>query len=135
MCSDGLLTSSTRKGQQMISDKERHERAKNFRDMVSAREYGIPGKVGSFVDIDDLLSELLDRRVYDSEVAIDACEAIGIADLIDRPTCHLELTDVETHGNAKVRIYECSECGRPCEEIYGKYERCPHCGAVVVDED
>lgn len=43
----------------------------------------------SFVDIDDLLSELLDRRVYDSEVAIDACEALGIADLIDRPTCHL----------------------------------------------
>lgn len=44
-------------------------------------------------------------------------------------------TDVETHGNAKVRIYECSECGRTCEEIYGKYERCPHCGAVVLNED
>ena len=60
------------------------------------------------------------------------CEALS--DLIDRPTCRLELTDVETHGNAKVRIYECSECGRPCEEIYGKYERCPHCGAVVTDD-
>lgn len=58
-----------------------------------------------------------------------------LADLIDRPTCRLELTDVETHGNAKVRIYECSECGRTCEEIYGKYERCPHCGAVVIGED
>lgn len=57
-----------------------------------------------------------------------------LADLIDRPTCRLELTDVETHGNAKVRIYECSECGRTCEEIYGKYERCPHCGAVVTDD-
>ena len=119
----------------IFTNDERHERAKNFRDMVSAREYGILGKVGSFVDIDDLLSELLDRRVYDSEVAIDACEALGIADLIDRPTCRLDLTDVETYGNAKVRIYECCECGRTCEEIYGKYERCPHCGAVVVDED
>lgn len=58
-----------------------------------------------------------------------------LADLIDRPTCRLDLTDVETYGNAKVRIYECSECGRTCEEIYGKYERCPHCGAVVLDED
>lgn len=58
-----------------------------------------------------------------------------LADLIDRPTCLLELTDVETHGNAKVRIYECSECGRTCEEIYGKYERCPHCGAVTVDAE
>lgn len=57
-----------------------------------------------------------------------------IADLIDRPTCHLDLTDVETYGNLKVRIYECSECGRTCEEIYGKYERCPHCGAEVIDD-
>lgn len=67
----------------MITDKERHERAKNFRDMISARNYGIPGTVGSFVDIDDLLSELLGRRVSDSETAIDACEALFIADLID----------------------------------------------------
>lgn len=50
----------------MITDKERHERAKNFRDMISARNYGIPGTVGSFVDIDDLLSELLGRRLTDS---------------------------------------------------------------------
>lgn len=57
-----------------------------------------------------------------------------LADLIDRPTCHLDLTDVETYGNLKVRIYECSECGRTCEEIYGKYERCPHCGAEVIDD-
>lgn len=62
-------------------------------------------------------------------------DLLHLADLIDRPTCHLVLTDVETHGNAKVRIYECSECGRTCEEIYGKYERCPHCGAVVVDDN
>lgn len=54
-----------------------------------------------------------------------------LADLID-PTCHLDLTDVETYGNAKVRTYECSECGRSCEEIYGEYEHCPHCGARVV---
>lgn len=59
----------------------------------------------------------------------------GLADLIDRPTCCLDLTDVETYGNVKVRTYECSECGRSCEEIYGKYERCPHCGAKVVVED
>lgn len=57
-----------------------------------------------------------------------------LADLID-PTCHLDLTDVETYGNVKVRIYECSRCGRSCEEIYGKYERCPHCGAREVNDD
>ena len=59
----------------------------------------------------------------------------ALADFIDRPTCCLDLTDVETYGNVKVRIYECSKCGRTCEEIYGKYERCPYCGAEVIDED
>lgn len=51
-----------------------------------------------------------------------------------RKTCRLDLTDVETYGNIKVITYECSECGRSCEEVYGKYERCPHCGRVVVDD-
>lgn len=59
---------------------------------------------------------------------------LHLADLIDRPTCRLELTAVEIYGNIKVKIYECSECGGSCEEIYGKYAHCPHCGAEVEDE-
>lgn len=117
-----------------ISDKERHERAKNFRDMVSAREYGIPGKVGSFVDIDDLLSELLDRRVYDSEVAIDACEALDLADLIDRPTC----TIVESYMGDNLEFveetpYHVLSCGHIA---YGDDDPmfCPVCGAAVTDD-
>lgn len=74
---------STTEGGRMITDKERHERSENFRDMISARNYGIPGTVGSLVDIDDLLSELLGRRAYGSETAIDACEALFIADPIE----------------------------------------------------
>ena len=45
-----------------------------------------------------------------------------------------DLYAVETYGNIKVKIYECSECGGSCEEIYGKYAHCPHCGAEVEDE-
>lgn len=118
----------------MITDKERHERAKRFRDMISAREYGIPGKVGSFVDIDDLLSELLDRRVYDSEVAIDACEATGIADLIDRPTCEMAECSID-HGSRSCGM-RCSRCGTEFEHekpAYG-WRYCPKCGAMVVGE-
>lgn len=128
----------------MITDKERNERAKNFRDMISARNYGIPWTLGSFVDIDDVLSELLDRRVYDSETAIDACEALGIADLIDRPTCH----DLVEHkqdpfipGKRMVDGYfHCSDCGwdgQIWEHIgFGDmlaYEavHCPKCGAII----
>lgn len=121
----------------MITDNERHERAKNFRDMVSARNYGTPGKVGSFVDIDDVLSELLDRRVYDSEVAIDACEALGIADLIDRPACRI-VYSAQLHSAFGEPIAELKIYGLSCEhQAIGpeKPEYCPKCGAVVVDED
>lgn len=113
----------------MITDNERHERAKNFRDMISAREYGIPGKVGSFVDIDDLLSELLDRRVYDSEVAIDACDALGIADLIDRPTCHISETDHEFEDSVR-----CDRCRTTFNLPWDPFKYCPNCGAEVVGE-
>ena len=113
-----------------ISDKERHERAKNFRDMISAREYGIPGKVGSFVDIDDLLSELLDRRVYDSEVAIDACEALGVVDLIDRPTCHISETDHEFEDSVR-----CDRCRTTFNRPWEPFKYCPNCGAVIIDAE
>lgn len=73
------------------------------------------------------------NMIRDATFGLDGSIFQRLADLIDRPTCHLEITAVETHGNTEVRIYECSECGRSCEEIYGKYERCPHCGAVVED--
>lgn len=74
------------------------------------------------VEVDGKFSREVENETY-----------AALADLIDRPRCRLELTAVETHGNTEVKIYECSECGRTCEEIYGKYEHCPHCGAVVID--
>lgn len=77
----------------------------------------------------------LEYEVHGTVVAFNSAAVQALADLIDRPTCRLDLTDVETHGNVKVRIYECSRCGRTCEDVYGKYERCPHCGGVVVEDD
>lgn len=106
----------------MITDKERREVAAKLRKTLY-----IPGSLGEWW-------ERVHKTVTGSENCICPPEDIAvIADLIDRPTCRLELTAVETHGNTKVKIYECSECGRSCEEIYGKYERCPHCGAEVKD--
>lgn len=111
----------------MITDEERRETIENLRCLSYMNR----------VRYKEEFYELLDETVMEPDIGYHEMNDVfeRIADLIDRPTCRLELTDVETHGNVKVRIYECSECGRPCEEIYGKYERCPHCGAVVVDED
>lgn len=113
----------------MITDEERRNVAANIRNATNRRK-----------------DELQDDPDYSPFAALYAIfcgvrgfprykDLLHLADLIDRPTCRLELTDVETYGNIKVRIYECSECGRTCEEIYGKYERCPHCGAVVQNAD
>lgn len=111
----------------MITDEERRETIENLRCLSYMNR----------VRYKEEFYELLDETVMEPDTGYHEMNDVfeRIADLIDRPTCHLVLTDVETHGNAKVRIYECSECGRTCEEIYGKYERCPHCGAVVVDDN
>lgn len=112
----------------MISDEERREIAEQLRACHDC----------NLVDECDECQEL-SLKLFSDTQALCQLDSNGVncweelADLIDRPTCRLELTAVETHGNTKVRVYECSECGRSCEEIYGKYERCPHCGAVVLD--
>ena len=110
----------------MINEKERRQAVAELRE-ASTGAYRhvdsldvIAGAVG--VEIDGKFGHEVENETY-----------AALADFIDRPTCRLELTDTETHGNAKVRIYECSKCGRTCEEIYGKYERCPHCGAEVIE--
>lgn len=55
-----------------------------------------------------------------------------LADLIDVPTTVLDLTETTrtVHGE-EVRGWECRECGQSCEEMYGEYEYCPHCGRKV----
>lgn len=109
----------------MITDEERRKVAAELRKQVAYSS-------GSLGEWWQRLQEIVTGEV---DFANPQETYRAIADLIDCPTCHLELTDVENHGNVKVRCYECGECGRPCEEIYGKYERCPHCRAVVLNED
>lgn len=105
----------------MISDKQRRAVAARMREIMRQYPHGF---------LDNMIAQsTLD--VMGEGVTIGET----VADLIDLPTCRLDLTDVETHGNVKVRIYECSRCGRTCEDVYGKYERCPHCGGVVVEDD
>ena len=65
-------------------------------------------------------------------------EAFGkvLAELVDQPTCTMEKTDsYETKGGEVVNVWECSRCGETCEEVNGRYEFCPHCGAEVVEDE
>nr|DAH96742.1 MAG TPA: DNA gyrase inhibitor [Caudoviricetes sp.] len=122
----------------MISDQQRREVAQNLRAMVSARSYEIPERRGSIVDIDDLLTELLDRRVYCCEESVDSSEATHLADIIC-PTCR----NVGPHD-----YFCCSRCkfehpiaaksstdgcGKPVvKTLHFNYR--PSCGAEVVND-
>lgn len=119
----------------MISEKERCGIVEFLRDEADHwRDYNKDDDTLRMSD-SDFTESILEAFGFDG-TAVPVYEVFDkLADLADRPTCHLDLTDTETHGNAKVRCYECSECGGACEEIYGKYERCPHCGAEVVSGD
>ena len=66
----------------MASDKERREVAERLRAMTSYRSFKIPEVQAPLVDIDDLLTALLGRRVYDSEASVYSSEALYLADLI-----------------------------------------------------
>lgn len=63
----------------------------------------------------------------------DAKQVI-VEELADMKTTVLDLTEVTrtVHGE-EVRGWECRECGQSCEEMYGEYEYCPHCGRKVVE--
>ena len=66
-----------------------------------------------------------------------AVTVMYLADLIE-PTveaCELELT-WGGQTNAYVRTYECSRCGKSCDNIWGEdYEFCPYCGRRIENTD
>lgn len=112
----------------MITDEKRREVAQNLRAMVSYRSYEIPRGRGPLVDIDDLLTELLGRRVYDSEESVDSFEVMYVADLIDRPT-------TTRHGKFKTKYGRETPCCEVCGYSIGdmRWNYCPKCGAVITD--
>lgn len=67
----------------------------------------------------------------DAVVYTNECQRCGAE--FDVPTTVLDLTETTrtVHGE-EVRGWECRECGQSCEEMYGEYEYCPHCGRKVV---
>lgn len=103
----------------MISDKQRRAVAARMREIMRQYPHGF---------LDNMIAQsILD--VMGGGVTIGET----VADLIDVPTTVLDLTETTrtVHGE-EVHVWECRECGQSCEEMYGGYERCPHCGRKVV---
>lgn len=52
-----------------------------------------------------------------------------LADLIDRPTCHISDTDHEFEDSVR-----CDRCRTTFNRPWEPFKYCPNCGAEVVDE-
>ena len=118
-----------------ISDAERREVAAALR-VKSKETKGMRERAKD----DFLIPTMVDGNLYSTMRmrAIRSCIGQGdiferLADLIDRPKCHMDRTDThKTAEGLEIRSWECDRCGRTCEEVYGHYEFCPHCGAKVI---
>lgn len=100
-----------------ISDDERRETVENLRCLSYTNR----------VRYKEEFYELLDETVMEPDTGYHEMNDVfeRIADLIDRPTCHLiEDKDGRT---------ACSECG--CAALYmSDATYCPDCGGMIVDD-
>lgn len=117
----------------MTSDKERREAAEKLRNGIT------------YYEDDETYVETCEGGDILETLGIEACDPFlddgfprssveHLADLIDRPTCHMDLTETVDFDCVEIRFWECGECGQTYEEINGAYEYCPHCGAEVLDD-
>lgn len=54
----------------------------------------------------------------------------------NRPECAMYLMEIFITSKGEAgRVWQCSNCGHSCEELYGDYEYCPHCAAKVVSDE
>ena len=108
--------------------------------LTSEERREVAAKLRECAEDDNGIIATIDRGLYSEMLlrAVRACIGNGdmferLADLIDRPTCNMDMTDTyETADGLKIRTWECDRCGHTCEEVNGSYEFCPHCGTEVV---
>ena len=114
----------------MPTDEERVEVAKRLREL--AADWFIDGEFYDRGEVEDVLGLVTDDGAW-----YEAAGVRRLADLIDPTveTCELELT-WGGQTNAHVRTYECTKCGKSCDNVWGEgYEFCPYCGRRVEYAD
>lgn len=103
-----------------ISDEERRRAAAELREAstgayrhVDALDV-IAGSVG--VDAEGKFDYEIENETY-----------VALADLIDRPTCHISETDHEFEDSVR-----CDRCQMTFNRPWEPFKFCPSCGAEVV---
>lgn len=105
----------------MISDEERRRAVAELRE-ASTGAYRhvdvldvIAGSVG--VDAEGKFDYEAEKEIY-----------AALADLIDRPTCHISETDHEFEDSVR-----CDRCQMTFNRPWEPFKFCPSCGAEVVE--
>lgn len=101
----------------MITDEKRREVAARLRNFNQLRDVFRESNVCAFCDV-------LGVGYMDWE---HICARL--ADLIDRPTCHISETDHEFEDSVR-----CDMCRTTFNRPWEPFKYCPNCGAEVEDE-
>lgn len=105
----------------MPTDKERCEVAARLRKLPSTADAD-----GCCTAWDVLFA--LGMKASDAIGFVPADEAMRLADLIDRPTCHISETDHEFEDSVR-----CDRCQMTFNRPWEPFKYCPNCGAEVVE--
>lgn len=98
---------------------ERREVANELRDLADT---------GCIRYAEEFYEELREIVAFDLDGSFDGV-ANSLADLIDRPTCHISETDHEFEDSVR-----CDRCRTTFNRPWEPFKYCPNCGAEVVDE-
>lgn len=107
------------------------EVAERLRKASANRAHSLPGAL-AVDNVNSLGFGVIAAMCCSHETVSKVLEQL--ADLVDRPECHMKLVDTTDSAWGEVRCWQCSRCNDVCEETLGSYERCPRCGAVVRGE-
>lgn len=108
----------------MISDAERREVAKRLRSKKPA-EFGEPLVRSVFRHV---FRSLYPKQIYPVSNWVLRMP-YALADLIDRPTCHISETDHEFEDSVR-----CDRCQMTFNRPWEPFKFCPNCGAEVVED-
>ena len=102
----------------MITDEERREVVARLREWLAIPWYERPWSRDAMQSLGKMVGAVPGENIVER-----------IADLIDRPTCHISETDHEFEDSVR-----CDRCRTTFNRPWEPFKYCPNCGAEVVEE-
>ena len=102
----------------MITDEKRREVVARLREWLAIPWYERPWSRDAMQSLGKMVGAVPGENIVER-----------LADLIDRPTCHISDTDHEFEDSVR-----CDRCRTTFNRPWEPFKYCPNCGAEVVDD-